>query len=89
MQTTLCHDAEALEKVQKLALKFVKGLWHVSYEVALKQLRLFSLKTRRIRGDLITKFMITHGLLEFPMTSTFAHPTRKALRGHSYKFHQQ
>ncbi len=32
---------------------------------------------------------ITHGLLEFPMASTFAHPTRKELYGHAYKFHQQ
>ncbi len=32
---------------------------------------------------------IAHGLLEFPMASTFAHPTRKGLRGHAYKFHQQ
>ncbi len=37
----LCCDAEVLEKVQKLALKFVKGLWKVPYEAALKQLRLF------------------------------------------------
>ncbi len=34
-------------------------------------------------------FKITHGLLEFPMESTFTHPTRKGLRGHAYKFHQQ
>ncbi len=34
-------------------------------------------------------FKITHGLLEFPMASTIAHPTRKGLRGHAYKFHQQ
>ncbi len=40
------------------------------------------------RGDLIAMFKIIHGLLEFPMTSTFAHPTRKGLRGHAYKFHQ-
>ncbi len=38
---------------------------------------------------LITIFKITHGPLEFPMASAFAHPTRKGLRGHSYKFHQQ
>ncbi len=36
----LSRDAEALEKVQKLALKFVNGLWHVPYEAGLKQLRL-------------------------------------------------
>ncbi len=35
IQTThpiLCRDTEALEKVQKLALKFVKGLRHVPRE---------------------------------------------------------
>ncbi len=32
---------------------------------------------------------ITHGLQEFPMDSTFTHSTRKGLRGHTYKFHQQ
>ncbi len=71
----LCRDVEALDKVQKLALKFVKGLRHVPYEAALTQLRLFSLTHRRIRGDLITMFKITHGLLEFPMESTFVYPT--------------
>ncbi len=85
----LCRDAEALKKVQKLALKFVKGLRHVSYEAALKQLFLFSLTHRRIHGDLTPMFKITHGLLEFPMVPTFAHPTRKGLCGHAYKFHQQ
>ncbi len=83
----LCHDAEALEKVQKLALKFVKGLRHVPYEAALKQLRLFSLTHRRIRWDLIVMFKITHGLLEFPVASIFVNPTRQGLRGHAFKFH--
>ncbi len=55
----LYRDAEALEKVQKLALKFVKWLRHVPCEAALKQLRLFFLTQRRIRGDLITMFKIT------------------------------
>ncbi len=88
-QPILCRDAEALEKVQKLALKFVKGLRHVPYEAALKQLRLFSITHRRIHGDLIGMFRITHGLLEFPMAFVFAHPTRKGLRGHAYKLHPQ
>ncbi len=39
---TLSRDAEALEKVQKLPLKFGIGLWHISYEAALQWLRLFS-----------------------------------------------
>ncbi len=37
----LFRDTEALEKVQKLALKFVKGVQHVRYEAALQHLRLF------------------------------------------------
>ncbi len=84
----LSRDVEALEKVQKLALKFVKGLRHVQCEAALQQLRLFFLTHRRIRGDLISMFKITYGLLEFPMESTFTHPSRKGLRGHAYRFHQ-
>ncbi len=79
----LFRDTEALEKVQTLALKLVKGLRHVPYEVALKQPRLFCLTHRQICVDLISMFKITHGLLEFPMESTFAHPTREGLRGHA------
>ncbi len=69
-QPILLHDAEVLEKVQKLALKFVKGRRHVPYGAALKQLRLYYLTHRRIRGDLISMFKITHGLLELPMVFT-------------------
>ncbi len=42
----LSRDAEALEKLQKLALKLVKGLWHVPNEAALQQPRLISLTNR-------------------------------------------
>ncbi len=80
----LSRDTEAFEKLQKLALKFVKGFWHVPYEAALQQLRLFSLTHRRIRGDLIAVFKITRGLLEFPIESTFTYPTCEGLRGHAY-----
>ncbi len=82
-QPILCRDAEAFEKAQKLALKFVKGHRHVPYETALKQLRLFSLTHRRICGDLIGMFKITYSLLEFPMAPTFAHPSRKGLPDHT------
>ncbi len=84
----LSRDTEALIKMQKLALKFVKGLRHVPYEAALKQLRLFSFTHRRIRGDLKAMFEKAHGLLEIPMSSPFAHPNRKGLRGHAYKIHR-
>ncbi len=49
----LSRDCPALESVQKLAVKFVKGLRYVPYETALHRLQLFSLIRRRIHGDLI------------------------------------
>ncbi len=80
----LSRDCQALESVQKLAVKFVKRLRHVPYETALQRLQLFSLVCRRIRGDLIWKYKIMHGLL-----TVFAAPTRIGLRGHTFEIHQQ
>ncbi len=49
----LSPDCQALESVQKLAVKFVKWLHHIPCEVALQGLRLYSLARRRARVDLI------------------------------------
>ncbi len=78
----LSRDAKSLANMQKLAMKFLKGLRNVSYEADLQQLRLFSLTHQRIGGDQISMFKITRSLLEFPMESTVTHPTRKGLCGH-------
>ncbi len=85
----LSRDCQALESVQKLAVKFVKGLRHVPYETALQWLQLFSLIRRRIRDDLICMYKIMHGLLNFPCDAAFAAPTCIGLRGHTLKIHQQ
>ncbi len=37
----LSRDSQALENLQKRAVKFVKGLCHLPYEAVLHQLRLF------------------------------------------------
>ncbi len=69
----LSRDAEALEKVQKLAPKFVKGLRHISYEAALSYT-----PTNQCAKSLMAS-----------MESTFTHLTHLGLRGHAYRFHQQ
>lgn len=48
--------AELLEWIRKRATKLIKGLEHHSYEERLQKLGLFSLKRRRLQGDLIEAF---------------------------------
>ena len=57
----LVRDIEVLEKVQKWAMKLIKGYEKLPYDQRLKSLGIYVLFCRRLRGDLIKVFKILNG----------------------------
>ena len=79
------QDIQAIEDVQRLAIRQVSGITE-SYEEKLEKVGLTTLQDRRVRGDLIQTFKIMHQVDDIPVDTFFQvaganhdHATRQAV----------
>ena len=63
--------ADMLEGLQRRATKMIPRIKNLSYEERLKKLGMFSLRRRRLRGDMIEVFKMIRGIDEVNLGKLF------------------
>ena len=78
-------DIKELEKIQKRATKLVINLKKIPYKDRLMHLKLPTLKYRRLCGNMIEVFKITHNIYDPEVSPELRYYPKSNARGNKYK----